>query len=113
MMRRSDGEDGSRAAQVRARPVPGAGRGRDRWYGESLVGETRDISVGGVFIERVSVALGKRVTVHVTPTGAFESIRLPGVVRWVGTDGVGVQFGLLGARETHLITEIIAARDTE
>lgn len=74
---------------------------------ESLNGETRDISIGGMFIEGVAATFGKRVTVHLTPSGAFESIRLPGIVRWVGRDGIGIQFGLLGARETHLITEIV------
>jgi hypothetical protein len=28
------------------------------------------------------------------------------VVRWVRDGGMGVQFGLLGAVETHIITEI-------
>ena len=77
---------------------------------ERLMGESRDISIGGVFVEGVSVPFGKRVTVHVTPTDAFESVRLLGVVRWVSSDGIGVQFGLLGARETHLITEIVAPK---
>ena len=31
---------------------------------------------------------------------------LPGVVRWVRTDGMGVQFRLLGVHETHAITEV-------
>ena len=31
---------------------------------------------------------------------------LPGVVRWNRDDGMGVQFGLIGARETHAITEL-------
>ena len=79
---------------------------------ERLVGETRDISIGCVFVEHVSAAFGKRVTVHLTPSGAFESIRLLGVVRWVGRDGIGIQFGLLGARETHLITQIVGAKGT-
>jgi hypothetical protein len=32
---------------------------------------------------------------------------LPGIVRWTKQDGMGVQFRLLGARETHAITEIM------
>ena len=32
--------------------------------------------------------------------------QIPGVVRWTRPDGMGVQFGLLGARETHAITEL-------
>ena len=34
------------------------------------------------------------------------AVALPGVVRWVRDGGMGVQFGLLGAVETHIITEI-------
>jgi len=30
-------------------------------------------------------------------------LRLPGVVRWAKPNGFGVQFGSLGARETHAI----------
>lgn len=33
-------------------------------------------------------------------------VALPAVVRWSKPDGFGVQFGLLGARETHLITQL-------
>ena len=56
--------------------------------------ETRDISIGGVFVDGISVAFGVSVT-----------------VRWVSSGGVGVQFGLIGARETHLLTDIVAVRD--
>jgi hypothetical protein len=34
-------------------------------------------------------------------------MRLSGTVRWTTKSGIGVQFGLLGARETHTITEIV------
>jgi hypothetical protein len=34
---------------------------------------------------------------------------LPGVVRWNRDGGMGVQFGLIGARETHAITELTRA----
>jgi type IV pilus assembly protein PilZ len=36
---------------------------------------------------------------------------LPAVVRWTSKDGMGVQFGLLGARETHEITEFVKATE--
>jgi type IV pilus assembly protein PilZ len=49
---------------------------------------------------------GSDVVVRVPfgPRGA--TVALAGVVRWVGADCVGVQFGLLGARETHAVTEL-------
>jgi len=46
------------------------------------------LAIGGTtlvaqhFIEAVAVAFGVRVTVHLTPTNAFESVKLPGVVHW-------------------------------
>jgi hypothetical protein len=44
--------------------------------------------------------------VHITLPGQKVAFALPCVVRWTGADGMGVQFGLIGARETHAITEI-------
>ena len=70
-------------------------------------GLAKDISVGGTFIETTApAAFGADVIVHVVLPGATDLVALPGVVRWVRDGGMGVQFGLLGAVETHLITEI-------
>jgi type IV pilus assembly protein PilZ len=33
---------------------------------------------------------------------------LPGIVRWVKDGAMGVQFGLLGARETYALSELLA-----
>ena len=74
---------------------------------EPRPGRGKDISVGGMFIETSAPAAFKAdVIIHVLLPGAAESFALPGVVRWVKPDGMGVQFGLLGAIETHIITEI-------
>ena len=78
--------------------------------GEPLHGETRDISLGGMFIEGVTVAYGSQVLVKLTLGGKPDSLTLRGVVRWASHDGIGVQFGLLGARETHVLTEIVSGR---
>jgi Tfp pilus assembly protein PilZ len=70
-------------------------------------GLAKDISVGGTFIETTApAAFGADVIVHLVLPGATERMAHPGVVRWVRDGGMGVQFGLLGAVETHLITEI-------
>ncbi|MEA2751637.1 MAG: hypothetical protein QOI41_5780 [Myxococcales bacterium] len=73
-------------------------------------GLAKDISVGGMFIETTAPAgFGADVIVHLTlraPGASPEMVALPGVVRWVRDGGMGVQFGLLGAVETHIITEI-------
>jgi hypothetical protein len=39
--------------------------------------------------------------------GAKKDLRLPAVVRWVKPGGFGVQFGLLGAFETHVLSELM------
>ena len=71
-------------------------------------GLAKDISVGGMFVQtEIPVPFGAEVVVYVTLPGTAKEIRLPGVVRWKRPDGMGVQFGLLGARETHAITEIV------
>lgn len=76
------------------------------------VGHAKDVSVGGMFIvTSTPLAFGADVTVHVTLPEQIEALVLPGVVRWVRSGGgMGVQFGLLGARETHAITEYVAKR---
>lgn len=70
----------------------------------------RDISIGGIFVETNDPApFGAEIVVRLglrTATGGTREFDLPGVVRWVGPDGMGVQFGLLGAHETHAITEL-------
>jgi type IV pilus assembly protein PilZ len=75
---------------------------------ELVAGRAKDISVGGMFVEtEVPLAFGVELVVHVTLPGQKSQFALPAVVRWsrVG-EGMGVQFGLLGARETHAITEL-------
>lgn len=75
--------------------------------------QAKDISVGGMFVAgEQPFAFGAELVVHVTLPGRSEALTLPGVVRWVRPNGMGVQFGLLGARETHAITEYIATKET-
>ena len=66
----------------------------------------KDISLGGMFIETdLPGPLGEQIVVHLVLPGSAHEMALPAVVRWTGKDGMGVQFGLLGARETYEITE--------
>jgi Tfp pilus assembly protein PilZ len=70
-------------------------------------GLAKDISLGGTFIETATpAAFGADVIIHLVLPGSDDPVALPGVVRWVRGGGMGVQFGLLGAVETHIITEI-------
>jgi Tfp pilus assembly protein PilZ len=74
---------------------------------DKFSGVAKDVSLGGMYIEtREPAPFNTEVIVHVALPGAEEAMALPGVVRWVRSDGMGVQFGLLGAIETHVIIEI-------
>ncbi len=75
---------------------------------ERATGVIRDIGLGGVFVETSTpAAFGAELVVHVHIPGELSAFALPGVVRWVRADGMGVQFAMLGARETYAITEIV------
>lgn len=83
-------------------------KGKNDWQD----GVGRDISVGGMSIETAaSVPFGSEVEVSVQLPGDDDVFLLPGVVRWARGGRIGVQFGLLGARETHVITEIAKQAD--
>jgi hypothetical protein len=78
-----------------------------------MEGMGRDISLGGMFIETdLAAPTGANIQVHVTLPGAKHELTLPSIVRWSAKDGMGVQFGLLGARETHAITEFVKTKDS-
>ena len=76
--------------------------------GSQVDGTSRDISLGGMYVEcQAQPRFNTTLTVVLRLPGGREDSRLPGVVRWGNPDGFGVQFGLLGARDTHLITELM------
>lgn len=75
---------------------------------ERATGITRDIGIGGMFIETPTPApFGAEIVVHVHLPGEASAFAFVGVVRWVRAEGMGVQFGMMGARETYAITEIV------
>lgn len=76
---------------------------------EHFEGECNDLSLGGMFIETATPRpFGAEVVVHLLVPGEPRPFAMPAVVRWVRNGGMGVQFGLLGARETHAITKLAA-----
>ena len=80
----------------------------ERAGGEASVGLAKDISMGGMYIEAEVDSLpefGSKLTI-VGNLGGMD-MKLPCVVRWVNPEGFGVQFGLLGARETHTIARLL------
>jgi hypothetical protein len=83
--------------------------------GESVRGTTRDISLGGIFVEtKAKIPFGSLVTVSIPLRARAVDLRIDGSVRWTNPDGVGVQFGLMGARATYELTCILeTARGNE
>lgn len=74
---------------------------------ESQEVSARDISLGGMFLEcEKPLEFGEIVTLHVNE-GTRGQMALPAVVRWSKPGGFGVQFGLLGARDTHALLALI------
>lgn len=78
---------------------------------DGFIGRSKDISLGGMFIfSEIIPYFGDRLTLKLSIPGASAELVLPGVVRWSDRQagGFGVQFGLLGARETHTIVTFMA-----
>lgn len=76
--------------------------------GNSSPGFAKDISLGGMFVQSdLRPKYNEKVTITLQLPGSSEPTRLLATVRWTNDTGFGVQFGLLGARETHRITEIL------
>lgn len=73
----------------------------------SITGVSKDLSVGGMFV-RASETLpfNTQITI-VTKLPEAGAVKLPAVVRWSTQEGFGVQFGLLGARETHALSNMM------
>jgi hypothetical protein len=75
--------------------------------GAAFTAQSKDVSLGGMFIaSKENPAFGTQMSVRVHFPGQKSPFELPCVVRWNLADGFGVQFGLLGARETHAITRL-------
>jgi PilZ domain len=76
--------------------------------GPRTAGVCRDLSLGGMAIEAPApIAFGAKLTVFMRLTGIAGECTLSGVVRWTHGPLLGVQFGLMGARETYALTALI------
>jgi len=74
---------------------------------ERRVGRATDVSLGGMFVRSAAPpGFSTEVIVYFRVRGHRGPLAIPGVVRWTRGDGMGIQFGLLGARETFAITEL-------
>jgi type IV pilus assembly protein PilZ len=69
---------------------------------------SRNIGLGGMFIETMEPAsFGEPLTIYLPLPGFPSAVAIPSVVRWTSGDGMGVQFGLMGARVTYALTKLI------
>ena len=68
-----------------------------------------DISLAGSRCEcSEPPAFGSSVTIVGVLPGWTNLSRLPATVRWTRPDAFGIQYGLLGARDTRIIAELMA-----
>jgi type IV pilus assembly protein PilZ len=76
------------------------------WDGSPRTATITDLGIGGLFAECAErPAFNTSVLVVIEHAGG--PLRLPGIVRWSNEVGMGLQLGLLGARETHAIAELL------
>jgi len=74
----------------------------------TLAGVATDISLGGMFIETKTPApFNASIEVRLRLPGEREDSALAATVRWTSGEGMGIQFGLTGVRDTHAITELV------
>ena len=70
----------------------------------------RDVSLGGAYIETATpLPYGVAVRVHLRLPGLRDEAIIDSIVRWSKPAGMGVQFGRMGARETHALTLLLSA----
>lgn len=70
--------------------------------------ESRDLSIGGIFVvgDR-QLPYGSKLTVALKLPGLTGETLVEGTVRWVHGDGMGIQFGMMGARETAALLSLL------
>src|SRR5262245_8227655 len=77
--------------------------------GPLIEAESRDISLGGMFITTTeAAAYGATIKVYINLPDMKHEAVIDSIVRWNTAEGMGVQFGRMGARETHGLTLLLA-----
>ena len=75
--------------------------------GERVEALSRDVSLGGMFIEtELSLPYGTKFELAVTLPALAQPALIDATVRWVGPTGMGVQWGALHAKETWAINQL-------
>lgn len=77
--------------------------------GERVDAICHDLSLGGAFLECASpAAFGDAVIVYLSLPGVEQEVEVESVVRWTRPGGMGVQFGPMGARDTHALVSLLS-----
>lgn len=86
---------------------------RYEFAGEVVEARTRDLSVGGVFVETERPApYGTCLRLEIQFPLLPEPVAIEATVRWTSRDGMGLQFAALRARATWAIHRLMAAAPT-
>jgi hypothetical protein len=79
--------------------------------GPWIEAESQDIGLGGMFIETTeTAAYGAPVRIYIQLPGMKQETLIDAIVRWKKDTGMGVQFGVMGARETYALTLLISGQ---
>jgi type IV pilus assembly protein PilZ len=79
------------------------------WDERAREGVITDLALGGLFAECDEQAQVATAVTLLVKHGAC-TLRIPAVVRWTSERGMGMQFGLLGAREAQVIADLSESR---
>ncbi len=80
---------------------------------ELIVGVTRDIGLGGVFVQTERLLPhASEVWVELRLPALGEWVRLPAIVRWACAQGIGLSFTSLRAREVWALHRLFEAAPT-
>ncbi len=79
----------------------------------SFATESVDLSVGGMFVKHPrgaeTMVFGEQIELEID-LPELGPTRLPAFVRWLRGDGFGLQFGLLGAVQTHALANLVSSQ---
>jgi type IV pilus assembly protein PilZ len=77
--------------------------------GAEVEGTCSDLSIGGAFVETTTpLPFGAKTTLHLQLPGLETRIQVEATVRWTKPSGMGLQLGLMGARETHALVALLS-----
>lgn len=75
---------------------------------DRLPARVSDLSIGGCFVQvEPAPSFGAKLSLRISLPGAAEPVTVDGIVRWTSPEGLGVQFGAVGAKDTYELSEYL------